>query len=237
LGGDNQPFGTTFCTEECLESTMKKPAATDYPVDEIIRERWSPRAFSDSPVPAQTLRSLFEAARWAPSSNNEQPWAFIVGIKGDSGTFAKVLSTLVEFNQAWAKQAPVLAIAVSELAFARGGKPNRNAFYDTGAAVSQLTTEATTRGLYVHQMAGFDPHKAIEVFAVPSGWEPIAAFVIGYPGNPEQLPDSLRERELGPRIRKPLANFVMSDQWGQAAPFVKNEAAASGEETHNARRT
>jgi nitroreductase len=200
---------------------MKKTAATDHPVHEIIRERWSPRAFSDQPVSPETLRSLFEAARWAPSSNNEQPWAFIVGTKGDSGTFDKILGALVEFNQAWAKQAPVLAIAVSEMAFARGGKPNRNAFYDTGAAVSQLTTEATTRSLFVHQMAGFDPHKAIEAFTIPNGWEPIAAFVIGYPGEPETLPDSLRERELAPRKRKPLTEFVMSDQWGQTAAFLE----------------
>ena len=200
---------------------MKKTAATGHPVHEIIREHWSPRDFSDKPVPAETLRSLFEASRWAPSSNNEQPWAFIVGTNGDSDTFEKIVGALVEFNQVWAKHAPVLAIAVSKMAFARGGKPNRNAFYDTGAAVSQLTTEATTRGLYVHQMAGFDPHKAIEVFTIPNGWEPIAAFAIGYLGNPEELPDSLRERELAPRTRKPLIEFVLSSQWGQPATFLE----------------
>src|ERR1700739_3943883 len=157
---------------------MKKPAPTDHPVHELIRERWSPRAFSEEAVPAEVLRSLFEAARWAPSSNNEQPWAFLVATKDDQAFHEKMVSTLVEFNQTWAKQAPVLAIAISELAFARNGHPNRNAFYDTGAAVAHLTTEATARGLLVHQMAGFDPHKAIELFSIPSGWAPIAAFVI-----------------------------------------------------------
>jgi len=199
---------------------MNKPAATDHPVHELIRERWSPRAFSDKPVSAEVLRSLFEAARWAPSSSNEQPWAFIVAIKDDHATHAKLLSTLVEFNQTWAKKAPVLAIAISELAFARNGNPNRNAFYDTGAAVAHLTAEATARGLFIHQMAGFDPHKAIELFNIPAGWEPIAAFVIGYPGDPESLPDSLRERETAPRSRKPLAEFVMSGNWGQPASFL-----------------
>jgi len=199
---------------------MNKPAATDHPVHKLIRERWSPRAFSDKPVSAEALRSLFEAARWAPSSNNEQPWAFIVATKDDHATHAKLLSTLVEVNQAWAKKAPVLAIAVSELAFARNGHPNRNAFYDTGAAVAHLTAEATSRGLFVHQMAGFDPHKATELFAIPTGWEPIAAFVIGYPGDPQSLPDSLRERENAPRSRKPLAEFVMSGNWGQPASFL-----------------
>src|SRR6202521_4068898 len=114
---------------------MHKPAATDVALHELIRNRWSPRAFSEKLVPPEVLRSLFEAARWAPSSSNEQPWAFLVATADDQENHAKMLSTLVEFNQAWAKHAPVLAIAVSELAFAKNGHPNRNAFYDTGAAV------------------------------------------------------------------------------------------------------
>jgi len=200
---------------------MHKPAATQHPVHELIRERWSPRAFSEKAVSPEILQSLFEAARWAPSSNNEQPWAFLVGTRGDGDTFKKILGTLVEFNQAWANHAPVLAVAVSELAFAKSGHPNRNAFYDTGAAVSQLTTEATSRGLSVHQMAGFDPLKAVEAFAIPNGWEPIAAFALGYAGDPQTLPDTLRERELAPGTRKPLHDFVMSGNWGQAAPFAQ----------------
>jgi nitroreductase len=199
---------------------MKNHASTDHPVHDLIRERWSPRAFSDKPVPAEALRSLFEAARWTPSSSNEQPWAFLVATKGDHNTHAKLLSTLVEFNQTWAKHAPVLGIAVSELAFAHNGHPNRNAFYDTGAAMAHLTTEATARGLFVHQMGGFDAHKAIDVFSIPSGWEPIAAFAIGYAGDPQTLPENLRERELAPRKRKPLAEFVMSGSWGQPASFL-----------------
>jgi nitroreductase len=200
---------------------MQKSAATQYPVHELIRERWSPRAFSEKGVSPEILQSLFEAARWAPSSNNEQPWAFLVGTQGDGDTFTKILGTLVEFNQTWAKHAPVLAIAVSELAFAKNAQPNRNAFYDTGAAVSQLTTEATSRGLFVHQMAGFDHQKAAASFAIPNGWEPIAALAIGYAGDPQTLPDVLRERELAPRTRKPLHEFVMSGRWGQAALFAQ----------------
>ena len=200
---------------------MKKPASTDHPVHDLVRERWSPRAFAEKAVPADVLRSLFEAARWTPSSSNEQPWAFIVATKDDHATHSKLVSTLVEFNQLWAKHAPVMAIAVSELAFARNGDPNRNAFYDTGAAVAHLTTEATARGLFVHQMAGFDPQKTIELFSIPAGWEPIAAFVIGYPGDPQSLPETLRERELSPRTRKPLSEFVMSGSWGHPASFLK----------------
>lgn len=200
---------------------MKKTAATDHPITDLLRERWSPRAFSNEPIPADVLRSLFEAARWAPSSNNEQPWAFIVATKDDPATHPKLLSTLVEFNQVWAKHAPVLGIAISRMAFARNGNTNRNAFYDTGAAMADLTTEAVSRGLLVHQMAGFDHHKAIEQFLIPEGWEPIAAFVIGYPGDPQSLPETLRERELAPRTRKPLSEFVMSGTWGEPASFLK----------------
>jgi nitroreductase len=199
---------------------MNNPATSDHPVHDLIRHRWSPRAFADKPVPHEVLRSLFEAARWAPSSNNEQPWAFLVATKDDPA-YPKLLSTLVEFNQLWAKNAPVLAIAVSKLSFARNGHPNRNAFYDTGAAVAHLTTEASARGLFVHQMAGFDPQKAKELFTIPADWEAIAAFVIGYPGDPQSLPDTLRDRELAQRSRKPLSEFVMSGTWGQPASFLK----------------
>ena len=199
---------------------MNKPAVADHPIHDLIRHRWSPRAFADKPIPADVLRSLFEAARWAPSSNNEQPWAFIVATKEDSATHAKLLSTLVEANQVWANNAPVLAIAVAHMAFARNGNPNRTAFYDTGAAVADLTTEATSRGLVIHQMAGFDPRKAVELFSIPKDWEPAAAFVIGYPGDAQTLPSTLRERELAPRTRKPLADFVMSEDWGQPATFL-----------------
>ncbi|HXH67588.1 MAG TPA: nitroreductase family protein [Candidatus Limnocylindrales bacterium] len=200
---------------------MHNPAPTQHPVHDLIKHRWSPRAFSGQPIPPEILRSLFEAARWAPSSSNEQPWAFLVATSHDKENHARMLSTLVEFNQGWAKHAPVLAIAVSEMAFAKTGKPNRNAFYDTGSAVAHLSMEATSRGLFVHQMAGFDPHKAIELFEIPTGWEPISAFTVGYPGDPETLPDTLRQRELAPRERKTLDSFVMSGHWGNPASFLQ----------------
>jgi len=200
---------------------MQKAAPTDHPIHDLIRTRWSPRAFSDQHVSDATLRSLFEAARWAPSSSNEQPWAFLVSRKGDGANHEKMLSTLVEFNQTWAKNAPVLVIAVSQLAFAKNGTPNRNAFYDTGAAVALLSIEATAQGLFVHQMAGFDPQKAREAFQIPEGWEAISAFTIGHPGDPASLSETLRQREHAPRARKPLSDFVMSGKWGQQAPFLQ----------------
>jgi nitroreductase len=199
---------------------MKNPAPTEVPVHEIVRERWSPRAFSEKAVPPEVLRSLFEAARWAPSSSNLQPWAYIVGTKDDKENFEKVLSTLVEFNQGWAKHAPVLALSVAQVKNANDGAPNRWAFHDVGSASAQLTTEASSRGLYVHQMAGLDPEKARIVFQIPEGWEAVAALAIGYPGDPATLPEKLRERELAPRTRKPLSEFVMTGRWGHTASFV-----------------
>jgi|SRR5579872_270784 len=198
---------------------MQKPAPTNFPVHNLIRERWSPRAFANKPVEPTVLASLFEAARWAPSSNNEQPWAYLVATKDDAENFARTLSVLVEFNAAWAKEAAVLVIAVSRINFPNG-KSNRNAFYDTGAATALLSVEATARGLAVHQMAGFDPVKAKQVFEIPEECEPIAAIAVGYPGDPESLNQKLRDREVAPRTRKPLTEFVMSGRWGHTSPIV-----------------
>jgi nitroreductase len=199
---------------------MHKAAKTDFPVDDLIRERWSPRAFDPKPVEPDVLASLFEAARWAPSSSNEQPWAYLVATKDDAENFEKTLSVLVEFNAIWAKEAAVLAIVVASLNFHHNGSPNRNAFYDTGAASALLSIEATARDLAVHQMAGFDRETAKQVFDIPPDWEPIAAIAIGYPGEPESLPEKLREREIAPRTRKPLSEFVMSGRWGHTSPIV-----------------
>lgn len=200
---------------------MEKPAVTSAPVNEIIRRRWSPRAFAEKRVEPEVLRSLFEAARWAPSSNNEQPWSYLVATKEDVTNFAKMVSILVEFNAAWAQHVPVLGLSVAHLKF-RDGKPNRVALHDVGSASAQLTFEANSRGLFVHQMAGFDAAKARQVLAIPEDWEPVAALALGYPGDPQSLPEKLRERELAPRSRKPLAEFVMTGSWGHTAPFVRD---------------
>lgn len=199
---------------------MHKAAECDFPVHQLIRDRWSPRAFADKPIPTDVLRSLFEAARWAPSSNNEQPWAYIVATKDDTANFDRVLGTLVEFNAGWAKHVPVLAIAVAELAFAKNHAPNRNAQYDIGAATALLSIQATEHGLAVHQMAGFDPAKARQAFGIPPEWDAIAAMAIGYPGSADTLPQHLKDRELAPRRRKPISEFVMTGSWGQTAPFA-----------------
>jgi nitroreductase len=199
---------------------MDKVAKTDHSINDLISHRWSPRAFSEKLVPADALASLFEAARWAPSSSNEQPWAYIVATRDVPGEFASMLGTLVEFNAGWAKHAAVLAIAVSENAFAKTGAPNRNAHYDTGAASALLCIEATARGLFVHQMAGFDPEKARQIYGIPAGWEAIAALAIGYAGDPNALPQPYKDRELAERTRKPISEFVMTGKWGHTASFL-----------------
>src|SRR5713226_2396077 len=199
---------------------MTTLATSEYPINELIANRWSPFAFEDRSVSEDDLRSLFEAARWAPSSSNEQPWSYIVATREDKENFEKMLSVLVEFNANWAKNAPVLALAIAKLVFEKNNAPNRNAQYDTGAATALLSVEATSRGLAVHQMAGFDPEKARQAFGIPAGWEAIAAMAIGYPGNPDSLPQRLKDRELAPRTRKPIREFVMTGSWGHTAPFA-----------------
>src|SRR5258708_10940767 len=131
-----------------------------------------------------------------------------------------MLGVLVEFNAGWAKHAPVLALSVAHLKTQREGKPNRVALHDVGSATAQLTVEANARGLQVHQMAGFDAEKARQTFAIPADWEPVAAMAIGYPGNPDLLPEKLRDRELAPRTRKPLSEFVMTGGWGHTPSFL-----------------
>lgn len=192
---------------------MEKPAPTHHDVHELIRTRWSPRAFSGEPVSDAALRSVLEASRWAPSCFNEQPWRFIVARREDHAEFDRLLSCLSESNQRWAKNAAVLMISVAAKTFARNGKPNRHALHDVGLAAAQLTLQATALGLAVHQMAGFSTERARELFAIPELFEPVAAIALGYSGSPDALPDDLRERELAGRSRKPQRDFVFSGNW------------------------
>jgi nitroreductase len=186
-----------------------------------LRRRWSPRAFSARNVEPGKLRSLLEAARWAASSFNEQPWSFIVAAKDDSETYPRLLDCLSEGNQKWAKSAPVLMLSVAKRHFDRNDKENRHAYHDVGLAVGNLIFQATALGLFVHQMAGFSVDKAREHFNIPEGHDPVAAIAIGYLGEPKTLPQDLREREVAPRARKALTEFVFSGKWGETSPLVK----------------
>jgi nitroreductase len=193
---------------------MRKPATADHPIHDLIRERWSPRAFDDRPVPRADLLSLFEAARWAPSSGNEQPWRFVIAERhADPESFDRLIASLVESNQVWARLAPIVGYSVASLTWARTGKPNRHAWHDVGLSMSLLLVEATSRGLFVHQMAGYDAQKAREACGIPDGFEPVAAFVIGYPGPLDRLDERNRGRETAPRARRPVSESAFQGRW------------------------
>lgn len=191
---------------------MDKIANTSYNIHPLIANRWSPRAFSDKPVPKESILKLFDAARWAASSFNEQPWRFIIGVKGDD-SYKKLLDTLVEFNQQWAQNAPVLIIACGKKTFSKNGKENRHYAYDTGQAMANLALQATADNLYIHQMAGFSKTKAIELFSIPADIEPIAACALGYLGDPAILDEKNKKSEASTRSRKPLDEIVFSGEW------------------------
>ena len=197
-----------------------KHASPDHPVHELIAKRWSPYAYADRPVSLEDLRSLFEAARWAPSSYNEQPWSYIVATRDDRREYDRVLSCLVEGNQAWAKAAPVLGLGCTSLNFTLNGKPNAAAIHDLGLAAGNLCLEATARGLHVHQMIGILPDNARQEFKIPEGVQPLTGFAIGYAADASALPEKLKERDLAPRTRKPLAKFVFGGQWGNRSAIL-----------------
>jgi len=200
----------------------KKPAPAAVPIHDVIGHRWSPRAFDSRPVERDKLRSLFEAARWAASSYNAQPWYFIVATKDDPENFKKVLDAFVEFNQGWAKSAPVIGLSAAALKMPQDGAPNRHAFHDVGQAAATLALQATALGLQIHQMAGILPDKAREIFAIPADYEAVAGLALGYPGDPLTLPEGrLRDTETGPRQRKPVSSFVFTGKWGELSPMVK----------------
>ena len=200
---------------------MEKLAPAQYHIVDLIARRWSPRAFQERPVEPEKLKSLFEAARWAPSSSNEQPWRFLVATKEQRSDYDKLLNCLSERNVKWASRAPLLILSVASLLFEDDGNPNRHAMHDTGLAVENLVLQATALGLQAHQMAGYDVEKARKECQIPSGFEPVAMIAVGYPGDLAVMPDYLRERELKPRERQPIEDFVFSAGWGRTSPLVR----------------
>ena len=202
-------------SHEAIEKLKHAPEEAG--VEHLIRRRWSPRAYSDKEVTTTDLKKLFEAARWAASSSNEQPWRFLVGRRGDE-TYQKIFNALVEGNQSWAKSAPVLVLSVAKKTFTSNSKPNAYGMHDTGAASATLALQATSDGLHTHSMAGFDREQARASFAIPSDYEIGAVTAIGYFGDSASLPEHLHKMEVSPRQRKPLEAFVFSD-WEKPAQF------------------
>jgi nitroreductase len=197
----------------------KKIATAEVPVHEIIAGRWSPYFYAEKPVPAEDLAGIFEAARWAASAFNEQPWRYIVATKDQPEEYDRLLSCLVEANQTWARRAPVLALAVVSLNYAHNGKPNGSAKHDLGLASATLTLEAASRGLQVHQMGGILPDRAADLYRVPEGYQVVTGLAIGYPGDPDEGEGELAERDQTPRKRRPRAEFVFGGRFGEAFGF------------------
>lgn len=198
--------------------SVSKDAAEGFdsgdPVLEPIRRRWSPRAFSERPVDPKKLKSLFEAARWAASSANEQPWRFILAVKGEPDAFATALLCLRERNRNWARYAPVLAFSLTKTVYSNSGGVNRYAWHDVGLAVASLSIQAASVGLQVHQVGGFYPEKVRTTYQLPAEYEPVSGLVIGYPGSPHHLPPDLQEKERRERTRKPLSELVFCGSYG-----------------------
>lgn len=199
---------------------MENPAITNHEIDPLISQRWSPRAFDSKLIETEKLAQLFEAARWAASCFNDQPWTFIIATKDDVANYQKMLDCLVPANVVWAQFAPVLGLVVAQKNFKQNGKPNAWGEYDSGQAAATLVLQATALNLVAHQMGGFDAAKAITTFNIPDTAKPLAAIAIGYKGAASNLPQDLQEREKATRDRYPLNSFVFTSEWGNSASFV-----------------
>lgn len=197
-----------------------KEAKTIYTIHPHLNKRWSPRAFADKKVEVEKLQSLFEAARWSPSAFNAQPWQFMVGQNKDE-TYQKIFECLVEFNQNWTKSAPVLVISIGKKIMDHNGEENTAFRYDVGQSVAHLSFQAMEENLYVHQMTGFDPKKAAELFNIPEGYEALSAFAIGYLGDPSILNPQMQKGELAERERKTMNQFVFENNFGQPSELIK----------------
>lgn len=197
---------------------MDKPSKNTYPINDLVKNRWSPRAFSETAVEEEKLKSLFEAARWAPSAFNEQPWRFIIGQKGDE-TYDKILQSLVEWNRQWAGKAPVLVLNIAAKTFSHNSKPNAVAQYDLGQAVALMLTEAVNQGLISHEMSGFDAEVAARLLLIPDNFQVVSVTAIGYYGDASLLPEDMLKSEMEERKRKSLDEIVFIGKFGETLGY------------------
>jgi len=198
---------------------MEKPALSNHTIHPLLTRRWSPRAFHSRKVEKAKLQRIFEAARWAPSANNEQPWYFIIGEAGDD-TFLKIFETLAEFNRLWVKTAPVVMLMVGKVKSNRTGKNNLWWQYDAGQSVAHLTFQAAYEGLWLHQMGGFDMKKAEKLFNIPEGYAAVSVIAVGYQGDYKELHPNLQKLELTGRERKNTSTFVFSNIFGERSNLI-----------------
>lgn len=193
---------------------MKNSAPANHPILTELADRWSPVIFSDRAVEPDKLERMFEAARWAASSGNEQPWSFVLAHKSEPELFDRLAACLLPGN-AWAKAAPTLILSVARMVTSGSTNPNRYGFHDTGMAVGNLLAQATADGLFVHQMGGFDVEKARKDLGLPENHDPVAMVAIGYYGDQSTADQALKDREKRPRARKRLDEFVFHGLWGK----------------------
>ncbi len=184
-----------------------KETPTDHNILDVIKNRWSPRSFTDETISEETLNRLFEATRWAPSAMNEQPWRFIVG-KKDDPAHQRMIEGLMQGNQPWAKNAPVLLTTIIKKTYTKNGAPNGSAKHDMGLAIGNLSAQATHEGIGLHQMGGIDRANLAELFNLPDDYEIVTVIALGYFGNPDDLTEDLKARELAPRSRKALNEII-----------------------------
>ena len=206
MSNNNNEEDTTTTTSAAA-TIITKPAKTEHPINDLIAKRWSARAFSTRPVERPKLLSILEAARWAPSSRNEQPWRYIVFTNDNPEKLTKAQSVLKDINN-YAKRAPILICAMTKKTYSDNGNYNRLHFHDLGAANENMFLEAFNQGLIMHEMGGFDVQKAREVFNIPEDFEVGIMIAIGYQDIHQVLPVSLRQKAYLPRERKPLSEIV-----------------------------
>jgi nitroreductase len=203
-----------------MKSPFLKETPLDHPVHDLIKDRWSPRMFSDKAISATELKSLFEAGRWAPSSSNLQPWNIVWGIKG-STAYDRIQEVLVPFNQSWVINAPVLLLGVINKKTA-DGKENFHALHDLGQFMANLAIQAHSMGIAVHQMAGLDFEKAKAEFKFPDDYHVATAIAVGYyGGETSDLPEGLEKQEVAPRKRKSQIEFTFNGDFIQHATVEK----------------
>jgi nitroreductase len=210
---NNQEQEKSTSTSLLNATIITKPAKTDHPINELIAKRWSARAFSTRPVERSKLLSVLEAARWAPSSRNEQPWRYIVFTNDNPDKLKKARLVLKDINN-YAKRAPVLICAITKKTYSDNGNYNRLHFHDLGSANENMFLEAFNQGLIMHEMGGFDIQKAKEVFKIPEDFEAGIMISLGYQDVHRVLPDSLRQKAHLPRERKPLSEIAFLEELG-----------------------
>lgn len=187
---------------------MKAKPDILYPVNQLISQRWSPRAFSSKAIPQSDVMSLFEACRWAASSMNEQPWRFIYAQKSNPEAWDNLLSLANEWNRSWSKTADLLILTIAKMQYDHKNYPNEHALYDLGLGLGNLSTQATSLGIFLHHMGGFDPERAIELYSIPEGYKPVSLIAAGYPGSIESIPEEIAKTEYEAQTRIPTEEFA-----------------------------